>query len=320
MIKKDKYNVCLIGALAQISPLHVEGIKSISQFNLSAVCDIDRKKLRERYPRLPENSLFTDYRQAIQSEDIDIVIIAAPNKLHAIIAIEALRNGKIVLCEKPMTHSMESAKQLYDEVKSNLGFFCVSYHFRFRPEVQKFVEIRDTFGIIKSFHFVSSEDLETEKTWILDKTQGGPWLDWASNALSVLRPVLSVNDSIKNYSIKEVKYVHSNDYEIELKADIDLTINNIEGNISVDWLSPKGCFNAKTELVNELGDVIVLNHDTCQILFNGELYWTGMNRSYIAVYKDFLRRLNSRNTNIHIGLQDAQIIQAVRNYNNSFSI
>lgn len=219
-----------------------------------------------------------------------------------------------------MTHSMESAKQLYDEVKSNSGFFCVSYHFRFRPEVQKFVEIRDSFGIIKSFHFVSSEDLETEKTWILDKTQGGPWLDWASNALSVLRPVLSANDSIKNYSIKEVKYVHSNDYEIELKADIDLTINNIEGNISVDWLSPNGCFNAKTELVNELGDAIVLNHDTCQILLNGELYWTGKNRSYIAVYEDFLSRLNSRNTNIHIGMQDAQIIQAVRNFNNSFSI
>lgn len=57
MIKKDKYNVCLIGALAQISPLHVEGIKSISQFNLCAVCDIDRKKLREIYPQLPENSL-----------------------------------------------------------------------------------------------------------------------------------------------------------------------------------------------------------------------------------------------------------------------
>ncbi len=149
MIKKDKYNVCLIGALAQISPLHVEGIKSISQFNLCAVCDSDRKKLREIYPQLPENSLFTDYRQAIQFEDIDIVIITAPNKLHAIIAIEALRNEKIVLCEKPMTHSMESAKLLFDEVKSNSGFFCVSYHFRFRPEVQKFVEIRDSFGIIK---------------------------------------------------------------------------------------------------------------------------------------------------------------------------
>lgn len=314
MMKKDKYRVCLIGALAQISTSHVEGIEATPGFLLSAVCDVDQKLLGERYPRLSENALFTDYRQAVKSEDIDIVIIAATNKLHTPISIAALEAGKIVLCEKPMTHSLESAEQLFHKVKSSASLFVVSYHFRFKPEVKRFLEERDNFGTIKSFRFVSSEELEIEKNWILDKTQGGPWLDWASNALSVLRAVLSGNELFDNFSVWDVRYEFSKEYEIELKADIDITLNAITGNISVDWLSPKGSFTARTELVNDKGDIITLDHAAGQILINDDLYWSGKDIRYIDVYQDFLHRLNNNNTNIEIGMQDARIIQAVKDF------
>jgi predicted dehydrogenase len=215
-----------------------------------------------------------------------------------------------------MTHSLESAEALYQEVKYNHGFFAVSYHFRYMPEVQRFRKERDKFGRITDFHFISSEDLEIEKGWILDKSQGGPWLDWASNALSVLRSVLCEEELFAGFSVQEVRYVSSDEYEIELKADIDIILNQILGTICVDWLAPKGSFTAKTILHNEKGDEIILDHAAGKILVNGALYWTGGNRRYREVYEDYRDRLNSNSSNIEVGMQDAEIIQAVRDYRN----
>jgi predicted dehydrogenase len=213
-----------------------------------------------------------------------------------------------------MTHSLESAKQLYEEVKSSPGFFAVSYHFWFKPEVQRFLKERDKFGTIKSFQFISSEELEVEKGWILDHTQGGPWLDWAANALSVLRPVLCGDEVFQSFSVMDVRYVFSKKYEIELKADIDIKLDGIDGNISVDWLSPKGGFIAKTVLHNDRDDEIILDHALGHILINSQLYWSGEDLRYLDVYEDFYNRLNSNRANIETGMQDAEIIQAVRDY------
>jgi predicted dehydrogenase len=313
-MKRDIYNVCLIGALAQISKAHLEAINVLPQFQLCAVCDVDKKRLMERYPDLPESAVYDDYEKAVKHSNCDIVIVATSNKLHEQVSTAALSEGKIVLCEKPMTHSLESAKVIYNSVEETDCLFVISYHFRFHSEVQEFLRLRKNFGRIVGFRFISSEDLETEKRWILDKNQGGPWLDWAPNALSVLRPILAERELFESYAVNDVRYTYWKEYEIELKADVDLTLDEIPGNISVDWLATKGTFTAKTILYTDDNKEITLDHGKGEILVNREVLWQGKDKRYIDVYEDFYNRISIGCSNIAVGMKDAEIIHAVKNW------
>ena len=84
-----------------------------------AVCDADVNR-REMASQLVKDwsgllpDIVADYRTIIDRSDIDIVHISTPDHWHAKIAIEAMRSGKDVYCEKPMTLTIEEGQQMCD--------------------------------------------------------------------------------------------------------------------------------------------------------------------------------------------------------------
>jgi predicted dehydrogenase len=83
-----------------------------------AVCDVYAKRLgKAKETAKCDGSL--DYREILDRKDVDAVIIATPDHWHARMAIEAMDKGKDVYLEKPMTHTIDEARRVYEKVKSS---------------------------------------------------------------------------------------------------------------------------------------------------------------------------------------------------------
>jgi predicted dehydrogenase len=129
--------VAIIGAGGQ----GITNLKELLQHpdvNITAICDVaefwDNSHLyyrhhggrgpakqviaehaRQNPDRRPhDGAVFVDYRVMLEraQKDIDAVLVAAPNHIHAVASMAAMRAGKGVYCEKPLTHSIYEARQL----------------------------------------------------------------------------------------------------------------------------------------------------------------------------------------------------------------
>lgn len=98
---------------------------------LLTVCDVDstrradaRKKVDDFYEKNPAKGSpgckeYNDFRELLARRDIDLVCIATPDHWHAIITLAALRSGKDVYCEKPLTHNIHEAVEVIKAVDAN---------------------------------------------------------------------------------------------------------------------------------------------------------------------------------------------------------
>jgi predicted dehydrogenase len=81
-----------------------------------AVCDVYEKRKKMQAEKYKVDG-YLDYREVIARKDVDAVVIATPDHWHAAVALAAMDAGKDVYVEKPMTHTIEEAKQLSATVK-----------------------------------------------------------------------------------------------------------------------------------------------------------------------------------------------------------
>ncbi|MBA4031261.1 MAG: dehydrogenase [Planctomyces sp.] len=80
-----------------------------------ALCDVDTDRLEKAAARYPQAKKYTDFRKMFDemSKDIDAVTVSTPDHTHAVSAVRALREGKHVFCQKPLTYTIEEARLLH---------------------------------------------------------------------------------------------------------------------------------------------------------------------------------------------------------------
>ncbi|MBK5719860.1 Gfo/Idh/MocA family oxidoreductase [Dysgonomonas sp. Marseille-P4677] len=91
---------------------------------LTAVCDVYEKRLQETIDEYGKEILISrNYRDIIHSDKVDAVIIATPDHLHQKIALEAMKAGKHIYCEKPIIYRIAEGKELIRAQKENKVIF-----------------------------------------------------------------------------------------------------------------------------------------------------------------------------------------------------
>ncbi len=117
----DRINVGVIGVGGRGSGVMqwaMEVGKTTRPAQIVAVCDVYRKRLNKAKETSQAEFATLDYRELLARKDIDAVIIATPDHWHAQIAIDAMKAGKDVYLEKPMTRTVDEARKVYETAKA----------------------------------------------------------------------------------------------------------------------------------------------------------------------------------------------------------
>jgi predicted dehydrogenase len=120
---------------------------------LKAVCAREEAKVKAFAAQWGYESIETDWRKLVARKDIDAVDICVPNNLHAEIAIEAAKNGKMVLCEKPLAMNSAEGKKMVEAVEKAKVANTVWYNYRRIPAVTLAKRIIDEGRLGKIFHY-----------------------------------------------------------------------------------------------------------------------------------------------------------------------
>jgi predicted dehydrogenase len=115
----EKVNVAGIGIGSQggadIDAIAGEGA------NIVALCDVDDNYAGKKFAQYPNARRFKDFRVMLDQmgKEIDGVVIGTPDHTHAVIAMEAMRRGKHVYCEKPLAHTVHEVRALMAAAKEH---------------------------------------------------------------------------------------------------------------------------------------------------------------------------------------------------------
>jgi predicted dehydrogenase len=105
----DKLNIGVIGAGGK----GASDTDCCASENIVALCDVDEKIAASRRRKFPNARFYRDFRKMLDEEkSLDAVIVSTPDHVHAIAAATAMRMGKHVYCQKPLTHSIYEARLL----------------------------------------------------------------------------------------------------------------------------------------------------------------------------------------------------------------
>src|SRR5215813_2281415 len=106
----DRINVAFIGAAGRAST-NIEEVTKAEDVNVIALCDVDQKNLDRAGERFSNAKKYRDFRKLLEAEkSLDAVVISIPDHVHAPACLRALKLGRHVYCEKPLTRTVKEAR------------------------------------------------------------------------------------------------------------------------------------------------------------------------------------------------------------------
>ena len=226
---------------------HARVYASLNNVNLYGIVDQDESRAKE-IGKFFQTKYFTNVDDIIQNPDIDVISICTPTVTHAGIAVAALKKGKNVLVEKPMTNTISEAKELIHLAKENNVKLTIGFVERFNPAVQEaFKQVKQgTIGdvILANTRRVSRRPLRIGDVGVVK--------DLAIHDIDIIAHLFpnspetiyatcgSISHKFEDYANINVRYKGNRNAFIETNwltpsVKRDLTITGTEGVITVQY-------------------------------------------------------------------------------------
>lgn len=241
----DKKVIAVVGCGRIAKNAHFPAFAKMENVRVKYACDIlpeKAEKLKEEYP-LIEN-VISDYKIALADPEVDAVFVLTPNFAHYTVTMDALRAGKHVFCEKPITVNYALSREMAQEAEKqgrilNIGV-CNRYHksVEMLEELNRQGRFGNIYHVYCSFRsFRSIPGLGGAFT-TKEQSGGGVLIDWGVHFLDLILYILG-GAKLKNVTCdaycemaKDMKAYKYKDMWAEDTADIESGINDVDDYVS----------------------------------------------------------------------------------------
>lgn len=158
--------------------VHLEGLRRIAGVEVAAIVGRTRASAERLGASFGVKTFSDDYREVLEDSSIEAVHVCTPNGMHFAMAKEALEAGKHVLCEKPITKTVEEAEELVKLARARKLRNAVCHNLRYYPMVQQMRRMREegALGRVLIVQGTYSQDwllYDTDWNWRIDANAGG---------------------------------------------------------------------------------------------------------------------------------------------------
>ncbi|MEK4387485.1 Gfo/Idh/MocA family oxidoreductase [Solibacillus sp. FSL W7-1464] len=274
-----------------ISEYHLKPYFENPNVEIVAICDSDERRLHALGKKYFVESLYSKVSDFLANEEIDAISICTWNNSHAEIAIQALKKGKHVLLEKPLSLTLDEAYAVEAAVKESNKILQVGYVRRFATNVgvlKKFIDA----GELGEIYYAKASCLRrlgNPGGWFSDikRSGGGPLIDLGTHMIDLCwylmgkpKPISVTGNTYKKLGnrahIENLSFYKAADYDAEhndvedlanalirfengasLYVDVSFTLHAKQDEVSVKLYGENGGAEVEPELA-----IIKEQHDT----------------------------------------------------------
>ena len=177
-VLKNKLRLGIIGCGWATANLHLPALRRIPHYDLVAVADTDAGRAEVLGSRLGVRYRLSDALELIEHPEIDVVAVCVPPGDHASLAIAAIRAGKHVFIEKPLTLTVDQADWLADSAKQTEAKVLVGFNLRWHRLVRQAKAMLDDhrLGSLTVMRTIFTNALRHDEriaAWRRDRSRGG---------------------------------------------------------------------------------------------------------------------------------------------------
>lgn len=176
---------------------HLPALSQLDNVRIKYACDIieeKAQKMKERFPKI--ENVITDYHVALDDPEVDAVWVLTPNYAHYTVTMDALKSGKNVLCEKPITVNYKLSVEMAEEAKKQGKILNIGVCNRYNRSVEMLRQLVDEGKFGKIYHvycsFRECRSIPGLGGPFTTKSQsgGGALIDWGIHFLDLILYIL----------------------------------------------------------------------------------------------------------------------------------
>ena len=233
--------IAIIGCGRIARNAHFPAISNLEDVRIKYACDIIESKAVDAKRDFPKiENVITDYKVALADPEVEAVYVLTPNYAHYVITMDALKAGKHVFCEKPITINYALSCEMAEEAKKQNKRLAIGVCNRYHKSVELLKEYNDEgkFGNIYHIYcsFRSFRSIPGLGGAFTDKAQsgGGALIDWGVHFLDLILYILG-DAKLKNVTCdaysemaKDMKSYKYKSMWAEDTKDIENGVNDVD--------------------------------------------------------------------------------------------
>jgi predicted dehydrogenase len=233
--------IAVVGCGRIANNAHFPALANLENVRIKYACDLileKAEKAKENFPKIEQ--VITDYKVALADPEVEAVFVLTPNFAHYTVTMDALRAGKHVMCEKPVTVSYELSCEMAAEADKQGKILNIGVCNRYHKSVELLEELNRNGEFGKIYHIYCSfrafRSIPGLGGAFTDKAQsgGGALIDWGVHFLDLILYILG-DAKLKNVTCdaysemaKDMKAYKYRSMWAEETKDVENGVNDVD--------------------------------------------------------------------------------------------